>query len=121
MMKLLEGFPDNVVAAAASGHVTRQDYDQILVPRVTAAAKNHAKIRCYYELGPDFAGMEPGAAWEDFVLGVEYLTRWERIAAVTDVAWIAHALNAFRFMMPGQMRVFPTSEKAAARDWVTAP
>jgi SpoIIAA-like len=121
MIEILEGFPANVVAARAGGDVTRHDYEAILMPKVAAVAKSHPKLRCYYELGPDFTGMAPGAMWDDFLIGVEYLTRWERIAAVTDIAWIAHALNAFGFLMPGRVRVFGTRDKETARAWVAAP
>ena len=62
-----------------------------------------------------FSRMEPAAMWEDFKIGVEHLSRWERVAVVTDVDWIRHALNIFRFLMPGEVRVFGTSEAAAAR------
>jgi SpoIIAA-like len=82
--------------------------------------KRHPKIRCYYQLGPQFSRMEPGAMWEDFKIGVEHLARWERVGVVTDVEWIRHAVNIFRFLMPGEVRVFGTSETAAAREWITA-
>ena len=121
MIQILEGFPETVVAVSAVGRVTRQDYETILVPHVEAAAKRHRKISFYYEIGPDFAGMEPAAMWEDFRVGVGYWTRWGRIAVITEVPWIAQLVNAFRFLMPGQIRVFPSSEKAAARTWVEAP
>ncbi len=118
MIKILEGFPDNVIAASAVGRVMREDYEAVLIPQVEATAKRHPKIRCYYEIGTDFAGMEPGAVWEDFKVGVGYWVRWERVAVVTDVAWIAHVASAFRFLMPAQLRVFPTGENKAARAWV---
>jgi SpoIIAA-like len=121
MIKLLEGFPDNVIAISGSGRISRQDYDAVLIPRVAVAAGQHQKLRCYYEIGADFAGMDPGAVWEDFKVGIEYWTRWQRVAVVTDVAWIAHMVNAFRFLMPGQIRVFPDSDKDAARAWIEAP
>ena len=121
MIKILEGFPDNVIAASAVGRVTRQNYEEVLIPRVEAIAKKHPKIRCYYEIGADFSGMEPGAVWEDFRVGVEYWTRWERVAVVTDVTWIAHVVNALRFLLPGQIRVFPIGEKETAHAWVGAP
>lgn len=120
MIKLLDGFPNNVVAAIAIGLVTRQDYDTVLIPRIEAVAQTHAKIRCYYEIGPDFSGMEPGAMWEDLRVGVGYWTRWERVAVITDVTWIAQVVNAFRFLMPGSLRVFPSQQKDAASAWVTA-
>ena len=121
MIRLLPGFPENVVAVAAAGHVTREDYETVLIPHVEAVAKNHPKIRCYYELGAEFAGMAPGAMWEDFRIGVEYWTNWERVAVVTDISWIARSVAAFRFLMPGRIRVFPLSENQAARTWVEAP
>lgn len=121
MIKILEGFPDNVVAVSADGRITRQDYDATLVPRVEAIAKTHPKLRLYYAIGPNFGGVSPAAAWEDFKVGVEYWARWERVAVVADVAWIAHAVNAFRFLMPGQVRVFQTSEAQAAHAWIVAP
>ena len=120
MIEILGGFPDNVVAFAASGRVTRRDYEAVLVPRVEAALQHHDKIRCYYELGAGFAGFDPGAMWEDFKVGVGHLSRWERVAVVTDVDWMRHATNAFRFLMPGEMRVFPTAEAEAARGRLAA-
>ena len=121
MINIIEGFPDNVVAASATGHVTRRDYDAVLIPHVEIASKRHPKIRCYYEIGASFVGMETGAVWEDFRIGVEYWTRWERVAVVTDVTWIAHLVNAFRFLMPGQVRVYPLGEQNVARAWISEP
>ncbi len=121
MIKILEGFPNHVVAASATGRVTRQDYDAVLIPQVEITAKSHPKIRCYYHIGMDFAGMGPGAVWEDFRIGVEYWMRWERVAVVTDVTWISHVVTALRLLMPGQVRVYPLSEQDTARAWVSAP
>lgn len=56
--------------------------------------------------------------WEDLKVGVEYWRRWERIAIVTDVTWIGQVMAVFRFLMPGQVRVFPLGEKAAAVSWI---
>ncbi len=120
MIEILADFPDNVVAASAHGVVSRRDYQDNLVPRVELTLKRHPKIRCYYELGREFSGMEAGAMWEDFKIGVEHLSRWERVAVVTDVDWIRHAVNIFRFLMTGELRVFAVSEAAAAREWITA-
>ena len=37
MIKILKDFPEGVVAAVATGRVTRRDYDEILIPAVEAA------------------------------------------------------------------------------------
>jgi stage II sporulation SpoAA-like protein len=100
--------------------VTKRDYDEILVPAVEAAFRRRTKVRCYYELGREFSGMDVGAAWEDFRVGFGHLSGWERVAVVTDVDWIRLAINVFRFLVPGEIRIFPTSEAAEARRWTAA-
>jgi hypothetical protein len=51
---------------------------------------------------------------------MEHLSRWERAAVVTDVAWIKHMVGAFRFLMPGQMRAFTTADASKVREWIVA-
>lgn len=120
MIELLQDFPDNVVAFVAKGRVSRADYDSVLVPAVEKALKRLEKVRLYYELGAEFQGIDAGAAWEDFVVGVNHWLRWERAAVVTDVDWIRYSFNVFRFLMPAQVRVFPTAEAVEARKWIAA-
>jgi SpoIIAA-like len=120
MIEMLEGFPEGVVAAVASGRVTRQDYDDTLIPAIEEAFERRDRVRCYYELGHEFAGMDAGAAWEDFRVGFGHLAGWERVAVVTDVDWIRLAIRAFRFLVRGEIRIFPMSEAAEARRWIVA-
>lgn len=120
MIETLAGFPDSVVALSAKGRVSRKDYEEILIPKVNEAFGRRSRVRCYYELGPAFSGMDPGAAWEDFKLGIEHLRGWDRVAVVTDVDWIRRAMNTFRFLLPGEIRVFDIPETDEARRWITA-
>ena len=118
MIELLKGFPNNVVAVSCKGRVTKHDYDKVLVPAVEKALAAHDKVRLYYETGPSF-GIDPAAAWEDFKVGMAHFTRWQRVAVVTDVDWIKHTMQMFRFIMPGDMRVFGTAEADEARAWIS--
>jgi hypothetical protein len=120
MIELLDGFPVCVVAAKAQGRVTKRDYDEILTPKVDEIAGRCRQLRCYYELGVEFSGFDAGAAWEDFRLGMEHFAHWERVAVVSDLDWIRLAVSAFRFLLPGQVRVFGTSDLAEARRWIGA-
>jgi hypothetical protein len=120
MIKQLTDFPDNVLAFVCEGHVTRADYETVLIPAVTERLKKLGKVRLYYETATDFNGIDPGAVWEDLKTGIEHLGHWERVAIVSDVEWIKHTVRLFRFLMPGSMKVFPTSQAAPAREWVTA-
>ena len=120
MIEMLKGFPDGVVAAIAKGRVTKSDYEDVLIPAIEEAFRRRERVRCYYELGREFLGMDPGAVWEDFWVGFGHLAGWEGIAIVTDVDWVRLAINVLRFLVPGEIRIFPTSEAAEAWRWIAA-
>lgn len=118
MIEVLKGFPSMVLAFACKGHVTKHDYDSVLIPAVANALKQYGKVRLYYQIDPDFSGMEPGAAWKDFKVGMEHLSRWERIAVVTDVEWIRFTIRALNFVIPGETKVFRLDETPNATAWI---
>lgn len=118
MIALEPGFPDNVIAVDGKGRITRGDYERVLIPAVEAALKKHDKLRLYYRVGSAFEGIDPGAVFEDIKVGFSHLTRWERIAIVTDIEWMRLAIRAFAFLMPGAVKFFAIGEEKRARDWI---
>ena len=120
MLELIPALPDNVVGVVAKGEVTAQDYEQRLIPAVEAALADHDKIRLLYVLGADFTGFSGGAMWEDGKVGLGHITRWERIAFVAHEPWIRHAVNAFGYLIPGEIKVFDLADEADASAWVTS-
>lgn len=69
VIEVLKDFPDNVAAFACHGHLTKADYEMVLIPAIEDKLKRHRKLRAYTEIAPDFAGIEPGAFWEDTKFG----------------------------------------------------
>src|SRR6516162_9805475 len=116
MLELIEGLPKNVVGIAASGKVTMQDCQDVLLPAIERSRKRHDKIRLYYELNSRF----PGSAWDDLDLGLEHASCCERVAIVTDIGWVRLTVKALRFLIPGKIRVFPTIQAEEGRAWITA-
>ena len=118
MIEALKGFPARVLVFSWKGHVTKHDYENVLIPAVEQALEREGKIRLYYLIETDFSGFERGARLDDFKLGIEHLARWERIAVVTDLEWIGYTFRAFSFVIPGVAKVFRVDEKAKARKWI---
>ncbi|HTQ59881.1 MAG TPA: STAS/SEC14 domain-containing protein [Candidatus Solibacter sp.] len=118
MIEALTGFPPKVLAFACKGHVTKNDYETVLIPVVDKALKEPGKVRLFYRTDPDFSGIAPGAMWDDFKVGMEHLLRWERIAVVSDVDWIRHMLRVFSFVIPGAVKFFRLNEETIAREWI---
>jgi hypothetical protein len=116
MLELLEGLPGNVVGIAVSGRLTMQDCQDVLVPAMQKSLKRHDKIRLYYELNSRF----PGAAWDELDFGLEHASRCERVAIVTDIGWVRLTVKALRFLIPSEIRVFPTVQADEGRAWIRA-
>ncbi len=70
MIEVLSGFPANVLAFAGTQRITRQDYETVLLPAVEHAMKQEGKLRLYYQIDPDFRGLDAGAMWDDFRIGM---------------------------------------------------
>jgi len=95
MLKLIDGLPANVVAIEASGKVEAENYRTVLDPAAAAAM------------------------WEDTKLGFHDLSAWERIAVVTDYGALADAIRVFGWLIPGEVRTYPTAQLADAKAWVS--
>ena len=116
MIQIIEGLPDNVVGIVAKGRVTNEDCDKILKPLMETSLKRHDKVRLYYEIDCRF----PGAAWEDLDIGIAHKPYWERVAVVTDVGWVRHTVNALRFLIASDVRVFTSFQAPEGRAWITS-
>ena len=101
MLEKISDVPDSVLGFRASGELTGEDYRNVLVPAVEAALQSRDKLRLLYLLGDDVTGFSAGAAWQDTKVGMEHVTRWEKIAVVTDKDWLRHSVDIFGYLIPG--------------------
>jgi hypothetical protein len=84
------------------------------------ALTTHDKIRFLYVLGEDFDGYSGGAMWEDTKVGVSHWSKWDKISLVTDHTAYADGVNAFGWMVPGEIKVFSVAELDDAKVWVAS-
>ena len=109
--------PDNVLAFRAVGRIESADYDKVLGPAVDAQIDAHGEVRFVYVLGPEFDGLSVAAGWEDAKLGIGHLSKWKRVAVVTDHDWIRRGIGMFGWMVPGDVKTFDVADERAAIEW----
>ena len=119
MIEQIPDLPDNTLGFTATGRVTANDYESIIIPAVNEHFSRQRKVRFLYHLGEAFTGFEAAAMWDDAKLGLAHLAGWERLALVTDVEWIRAALKVFALAIPGHVRVFHNRELGDAKRWIT--
>jgi hypothetical protein len=117
--------PDTVLAVEVVGKLEKEDYQSVLAPGLRALLDGPGEIRCVLVFGDDYTGLTVGGTVEDSKLYFSELvhrdlSKWRRCAIVTDHGWLRHAISVFRFMMPGEVQSFGSSQVQEAVDWAAA-
>ena len=121
MITLMSGLPSHVIGLVASGQVTAQDYESVVIPAVEGALQKHARVRLLYQIGPECTGFATTAMWDDLKVGFSHMMSWERVAVVTDITWIRASIKLLGFTVAGLVRIFGNDDMEAARAWILAP
>ncbi len=116
MIQVIDDLPDGVLGFQADGEIHADDYRDVLIPAIDRelAAGHEVRIVLVFER---WAGLSGGAAWQDLKMGFGYLTRWKKIALVTDVEWMVHVTHLFGWMTPGEVKHFALADRDAAIAW----
>jgi hypothetical protein len=120
-VKVMEGLPDDVLGISVGGVITGRDYAEIIVPQLEDKLARHQRIKLIYRIGQEFTTFTAGAVWSDARVGVMHLSRFAKVAVVSDIDWIRHATRAFAPLIPGEVHVFPENALDEARAWIAAP
>ena len=118
MIRVLDDLPDGVLGFEATGRLTADDYTEVLAPAIEAASAA-GKMRILLDFSANFDGLEAGAIWQDLKIGVRDWRAWERIALVTDHAWMRDGLHLFAWAVPGEAKAFPADDRAEAIRWLS--
>jgi hypothetical protein len=121
MIEELEDMPEGTVGLRASGHVTGEEYRDMLIPALRERAEA-GDVRILFVVGPEFEKFEAGALLEDAktgaTLGFGHHAAWKRCALVTDVDWVLNSFHAFGWMAPGEVRTYTLDRLDDAKAWV---
>jgi len=118
MLKLIEGLPVNVLDVTAEGQITREDYENVLIPAIEEKLKVNKKINMLYHLGKTVDGFSLGAMLDDAEIGIKHLTAWDKIAIVSDHEMINAMTKFFGHLIPCEIRIFKNAEIADATKWI---
>jgi len=119
MIEVLPDMPEGVTGIRVSGRLRGDDLREFK-PAMEDLLKA-GEIRIVEVIAPDYEGFGPGGLIEDLKLGLGALIRhhsaFKRIAVVSDKDWVAHALHAFAWMVPGELAMFGFDDLERAKEW----
>ena len=119
MIELLQDMPKGVIGIRVSGRVSGDDIREFK-PAMDELL-NTEELRIVEVIAPDYEGFGPGGLVEDLKVGFgalfQHHSAFRRIAVVTDKEWVAHALHALGWLVPGELALFGLDELDRAPQW----
>jgi len=109
---------DNIVAFRAMGEVTKEDYQNVVVPAVEKLVKQINEINFLLVLDTDVENFTAGAWMEDALLGLKNFGKWNRAAIVSDSESVINFTDKFSYIAPGEFRGFKKEDFNKALNWV---
>lgn len=119
MLTLMTDLSGASLGFSATGEVTAEDYEQILIPIVQDRLDGYGKARLLMHFGEDFEGYSLGAAWDDAKFGLMHIGDFEKLAVVSDAGWIRRAVKVIAPFVRYPVHVFHDTELEAAKQWIT--
>ena len=120
MIEVMTDVPPGIFAVRSVGTLTKEEYDAVVVPMLEEATRTGRRIRCLCQVGPEFRGLTPSAAWEDVRLGLRALRLFEACAVVSDLGWVRESTRLAAFFMPCPVQVFGEHEREQAIKWLSS-
>ncbi|MEJ0103631.1 MAG: STAS/SEC14 domain-containing protein [Bacteroidota bacterium] len=119
MIEQLAGVPDNVAAFRASGEVTKEDFKTTVIPAVNNLIKKYDDLNYLMLIDTPLKNFSGGAWLEDILMGLKKLTKWKRVAVLTDMDSINWFTDVFSYLLPGEYKGFYPEQLASAIEWVS--
>jgi hypothetical protein len=114
----MKDVPSNVVGVRAVGQVSKDDFEQTLIPAIDEVVRLYKEINFLMVLETDISNFTYGAWMQDAKMSLKHFGRWNKIAIVTDQKVIEKLAHIFNFISPAEAKGFPVSDVEIAKGWV---
>lgn len=118
MIEVMDESAGAFVALRATGKLRDTDYKTTLIPMLEKKFAEHGKLDLLFLMDEGFEGWDLRGAWDDASFGLRHAADFRRLAVVGGPDWVHWCIKASRFLMKGEVRIFPPDQRDAAMAWV---
>ncbi|MCW4470162.1 STAS/SEC14 domain-containing protein [Flavobacterium sp. MFBS3-15] len=118
MIIQIPDLPDNMVGFRADREVTKEDFE-IVKLQVSHLVEKTGKLNYMLVLDNSPADFTLGAWFQDALLGIQNITKWNRAAIISDSEVLKTFTDIFSKVMPGEFRAYKHTQYDEAVDWVS--
>jgi len=119
MLTILKDLPPHVVGIKATGKVTKEECDHVMIPAIDKLVQRTGRINYLLLLETDVKNFTLGALMDDLAVGVKHFNKWNKIAVVSDSKAVERFSDMFGMIAPGQSKGFSLEELVRAKEWIS--
>lgn len=121
MVELLNDFPPYVAAYKATGQVSKEEYEQVVMARINEVARQYGKINFLVLMATDVSDYSFGSLVDYVKMTFNHFKEWNRLAVVSDAQWVNKVYEALGGLVYGKVKSFRINEYEEARQWISEP
>ena len=118
MIEILPDSRGKILGIRATGKLTDQDYQEVLIPALEGIIRDQGKARFLCHMDKNFEGLEMGAMWDDARFFLKHKNDFEKMAVVGGRKWIEVMVKLFAQFMVVEVRTFPDEQLQEAWEWI---
>ena len=119
MIEIIPGLPPHVASFNATGKITENDYINTIEPMCAHIEKEFGKISYLLVINTSLNNYSAGAWIKDALLGFKYLSKWNRLAIVSEKKGIKEFTDFFGNFIPAKTKGFMMENLGEAKRWVS--
>ncbi len=118
-MQSIKNTPVTMVGFKSRNEITRNDFDSIMLPAVVELIQRTSKLNFLLVLDAEFESFAVGAWLKEAMIRLHYMSKWNRVAVITNTQVIKSFSNPIVKAVPGEFRGFNQNELQEAIAWVS--
>jgi hypothetical protein len=118
MITQINALTGNTAGFNLIGQITKEDYENIVIPALEKVSAHFAKINMMLVIDTDLSNFTMGAWMKDAAVGLTNLTKFHRVALVSDSAVVKAITEVADKVVPGEYKTFALKDLDSAKAWV---
>ncbi|MBS1686722.1 MAG: STAS/SEC14 domain-containing protein [Bacteroidetes bacterium] len=119
MVTQIAGLAGNTVGFTFTGDITKEQYDTIIMPAIEQARGSGEHINMLLVINTDLSNFTAGAWTKDALVSLKNLTRFNKVAVVSDSHLVKNVTAMANVIVPGDYKYFLPTEESEAKVWVS--
>jgi hypothetical protein len=102
-----------------TGNITKEDYDNIVFPAIKKITDSYPSLNMMLVINTDLGNFTAGAWMKDAMVGLNNLTKFKRVALVSDSAVVRGITATADKIVPGEYKTFAAKDLDSAKSWIS--